>query len=65
VNGGIGDASVTAQLIALIERQNSFFGRLEGMRPHDVVRLGARGYIEAQVRDAGLVKLQSQLQRQA
>jgi tape measure domain-containing protein len=66
---GGGDGMMTRFLAALdqhssvIERQNSFLARLEGMDPTHVVRLGARGMIDAYDQDAGLIRLSSQRHR--
>jgi tape measure domain-containing protein len=51
--GGGGDA-MTAQLIAALDRQNAFLARLESMKPHEVVRLGAPGLMDAMDQNAGI-----------
>lgn len=68
--GGGGDSPMVAQLTALldrhsaaVERQNAILSRLEGVSPNHVVRMGARGLIEAYDQDAGLVRLSSQRHR--
>lgn len=65
-----GADAVTTQLVAALdrhnaalERQNTILGRLEGVRPHDIVRMGARGYIDAMDQDAGLIRLSAQRHR--
>jgi muramidase (phage lysozyme) len=59
--GGGGDAGMAGA----IERLNSFLARLEGMKAHDVVRIGARGYIDAMGSDAELTRLHGQRLRLA
>jgi hypothetical protein len=70
VRSGSGGDAMTAQLMAsidrqsaVLERQNSFLSRLEGIKSNEIVRLGARGLIEAYDQDAGLVRLSSQRHR--
>ena len=56
MGGGGGDSGMSAA----IERLNAFLARLEGMRPHDVVRLGARGMLDAMDQNAGLIRAHGQ-----
>jgi hypothetical protein len=66
---GGGDAMMARLLAALdrsnaaTERQNAFLGRMENWRPHDVVKMGARGLIDAYDQDAGLIELSSRRHR--
>jgi len=57
--------ALLSQQTTALERQNSLFARLESMRPYDVVRLGARGLMDAYDQDAGLIRLSSQRHRLA
>jgi muramidase (phage lysozyme) len=61
----MGGGGASDQHIAALDRLNSFLARLEGMRPHDVVRFGARGLIDAYDQDASLIRLSSQRHRLA
>jgi hypothetical protein len=58
MSGG-GDSAMSGML----ERLHGVLARLEGVRPHDVVRMGARGYIDAMDEDAGLIRMSSQRHR--
>jgi tape measure domain-containing protein len=70
VRSGSGGDTITAQLMAsidrqsaVLERQNSFLSRLEGIKANEMVRLGARGLITAYDQDASLIRLSSQRHR--
>jgi len=55
-----GSGGSGASLHGAIERLTSVIARLESMPAHDVVRMGARGVIDAFDRDAGLIRLAGQ-----
>lgn len=52
-------------MAAMLERLHGVLARMESMKPHDVVRIGARGYIAAMGQDAGLIRLSAQRHRLA
>ena len=54
--GGGGDSGMAAML----ERLHGVLARLEGIRPHDMVRMGARGFTQAMTQDASLIRLTGQ-----
>lgn len=60
-DGGSGDPA----MVGMLERLHGVLARLEGVRPHDVVRMGARGLIQAYDDDAGLIRLSGQRHRLA
>jgi muramidase (phage lysozyme) len=55
-----GSGGSGAALHGAIERLTSVIARLESMPAHDVVRMGARGVIDAFDQDAGLIRLAGQ-----
>jgi tape measure domain-containing protein len=57
--GGGGDPAMAGML----ERLHGVLARLEGVDPTHVVRMGARGMIDAYDQDAGLIRMSSQRHR--
>ncbi len=55
--------AVLAQHLSSLDRLSGILARLESMKPHDVVRVGARGMIDAYDQDAGLIRLSGQRHR--
>jgi len=63
--GGRSDGYDPSAMAAAMERLTAAISRLEGISPHDVVRAGARGLIDAYDQDAGLIRLSGQRHRLA
>lgn len=59
------DGYDSSAIAAAMERLAAAISRLEGINPHDVVRAGARGLIDAYDQDAGLIRLSGQRHRLA